>query len=124
MRIFGQTTLDELMKLIEAGDERVLPSYAYVTMGYRLMCAWLGEANGASTEQIIKDAAFALSFVHLWRDCVLNSVHKLQVAFLTRETFLDVVTVIMQHPHTPVPSVQGLLSGIQTSWCLCQQQIL
>ena len=92
MRIFSQKTLDELMKLIQAGDNRVLPTYAYVSMGYRLLCAWLGEANGATTEQIIHDAAFALAFVHIWRDWVLDSVHPLGTAFLTRETFLDVVT--------------------------------
>ena len=92
MRIFSQKTLDELMKLIQAGDNRVLPTYAYVSMGYRLLCAWLGEANGATTEQIIHDAAFSLAFVHIWRDWVLDSVHSVKTTFLTRETFLDVVT--------------------------------
>ena len=65
MRIFSQQTLDELMKLIQAGDNRVLPTCAYVSMGYRLLCAWLGEANGVTTEQIIHDAAFALAFVRI-----------------------------------------------------------
>jgi len=91
-RIFSQRCLDALMEKIMAGDERMIPTFAYVSMGFRLMRAWLGEANGASTDQIITDAAFALSFALFWRDWVLDSCHALETAFLTRETFLDVVT--------------------------------
>ena len=83
-RIFSQRCLGALMEKIMAGDERMIPTFAYVSMGFRLMRAWLGEANGASTDQIITDAAFALSFALFWRDWVLDSCHR-----RTRDSILD-----------------------------------
>jgi len=73
---------------------------AYVVFGTRLLRAYIGyedDAEALDRTGAVSDAAFACAFVLFWRwqisSPLSNKGYSLKKHFLTRETFLDVVTV-------------------------------
>ena len=88
------------LERIHSTDPHVRGVLAYVKFGIKLLNCHIGEQGGAdatSRDQAVIDASFACSFVLYWRWRIGFKLKPLGFTlkrhFLTRETFLDVLTL-------------------------------
>ena len=63
-------------------------------LGMRLKDAWLADTQREGPRQCVKDASFVHGFIRFWRWWIATPTRgeTLAIHFITRETFLDVVT--------------------------------
>eukprot|EP00966_Prymnesium_polylepis_P084828 1963756-Prymnesium_polylepis.1 len=93
--MFSQNTTDALQERIDAGDTHLVATHAVITVFTTYTKSWLGDRDtGRKPLDSVEDAAFVLAFVMYWRSHVTRPGSSLTLAanFLTRETFLDIVT--------------------------------
>ena len=68
--------------------------FAYIMLGIRLKDAWLADTQCEGPRQCVKDASFVHGFILFCRRRIATSIRgeTMAIVFITRETFLDVVT--------------------------------
>jgi hypothetical protein len=101
LKIFSVGTLKLLQEKMDADPvKECRGTLAYVTFGLRLINCCIGKEAGAEAtdrKQAVVDAAFCCAFVMYWRFQVAHNLkgmgYTLKKHFLTRETFLDVMTI-------------------------------
>lgn len=101
LKIFSVGTLQLLQKTMDADPiKECRGTFAYVVFGLRLLNCCIGKQAGAEAtdrKQAVVDAAFACAFALYWRYQVAHNLkglgYTLKKHFLTRETFLDVMTI-------------------------------
>ena len=121
IKIFSLDTLNKLTMMYET-DKHVRGVLAYVTFGMRLLNCSIGDQAGAKAtdrKQAVVDASFCCAFVLYWRWRIAVKLqglgYTLKKHFLTRETFLDVLTltqtrillVMVYREHYPNCKIHG-----------------
>ena len=95
LKIFSRATSDALQKCIDAGERHLIATHALTVVGTAFLSSWLGDRDSERTPlDAVEDASLVLAFVMHWRTHVTRpgSGLTLEANFLTRETFLDIVT--------------------------------
>lgn len=92
LKIFNKATSDALQARINTGETHLLATHAVIVVFTAYLSSWLD--RGRAPLAIIEDAALVLAFVMYWRSHVTHAGSGLTLVanFLTRETFLDIVT--------------------------------
>ena len=83
-----------LKRRIEAGEEHLTATHALISVFEAYLSSWLSDRTpGRDPLDSVEEAALVLAFVMHWRYHVVSTPGlTLQANFLTRETFLDIVT--------------------------------
>ena len=95
LKMFTKTTSDELKRRIDENSEfHLRATYAVLVVFTAYLDSWLRDRDDDFDPlQSVENAAFVLSFVMHWRYHVVSTPGlDLKSNFLTRETFLDIVT--------------------------------
>ena len=83
----------ELKRRIDLGEDHLKATHAIVVVFSTYIRSWLGDRDkDRSPLDAVRDAALVLAFVMHWRSHLVNKGLSLETHFLTRETFLDIVT--------------------------------
>ena len=93
--MFSKKVSNELKRRMDAGEEHLRATYAIVEVFCTYLQSWLGERTDPAYKPLdaVADAAMVLAFVMQWRHHVVTTTGlTLEANFLTRETFLDIVT--------------------------------
>jgi hypothetical protein len=85
---------DELKRRVDAGEKHLIATHALVYVFEAYLSSWLSDRMpGREPLDSVEEAAMVLAFVMHWRYHVVSMPGlTLKENFLTRETFLDVVT--------------------------------
>ena len=94
LKIFSKTTATELKRRIDGGEGHLKATYAVVVIFEKYLSSWLSDRDTGQTPLMaVEEAAMVLAFVMHWRHHVVATKGlSLGANFLTRETFLDIVT--------------------------------
>jgi hypothetical protein len=86
--------IDELKRRIDLGESHLIATHAIITVFQAYLSSWLSDRTvGRDPLNSVEEAAFVLAFVMHWRFHIVSTPGlTLQANFLTRETFLDIVT--------------------------------
>ena len=142
LKIFSTETLEHLERLRAEGDQHVRGVVAYIKFGIKLLNCHIGTEAGAEAtnrKQAVVDSAFCCAFVLYWRWRIgvklAGSGFCLKKHFLTRETFLDVLTitqarillVVVYREHFPElkihgPNISSRFSEYVFQYCRCTRQ--
>ena len=92
LKMFNVATSDALQVRINNGEAHLVATHAVVVVFTAFLSSWLD--RGRAPLAVVEDASFVLAFVMYWRSHVTCHGSGLTLAanFLTRETFLDIVT--------------------------------
>lgn len=99
LRLFSTQTIKHLEQRLTLGEDAVRGTLAYLMFMNRLLNCYIGPQSGADAtdrEQAVIDASFCCAFALYWRYRVVQLKDKqfnLKKHFLTRETFLDILTM-------------------------------
>jgi hypothetical protein len=100
MKLFSEETIRKLTVVNDRDEHKsVRGTLAYIKFGFRLLQCHIGQEAGADAtdrRRAVIDAAFCCGFVLYWRWNIVRLQSKgfsLKKHFMTRETFLDVLTL-------------------------------